>query len=279
MNTEAAAAPSAGSPPRSGSRRAWLLRAGGLLLLAALIAYLVARKQLDLAAILRVLAGANPALVALSVGIYFPFVLIKSERWRLLAAGLGVRMGLGEAWRLYAIGLGAGAFTPGQAGDLVKAWALERRGHRLGAAVASSVLDRLFDLAVLAPLALLGLWVFGQTYGGGLGAVAVISAGAVAAVIAFARREQLMRLVGKRLSGVGGQWSVVSGQQSAVNDELSAASDQPSAEILRFAQNDSGSALRTPQSALRNRDADGSSSKNAATRTIVQPRPRKSGSP
>ncbi|MDQ2807325.1 MAG: flippase-like domain-containing protein, partial [Chloroflexota bacterium] len=197
-----------------GGRRAWLLRGAGLVLLLALIGYLVWRGQLRPADIARVLGQANPTLVALSVGFYFPFVLIKSERWRVLARGLGVVMGMGEAWRLYAIGLGAGAFTPGQAGDLVKAWALQARGHRLGAAIASSVLDRLFDLAGLAPLAALGLAVFGADFGGGVGAVVLLSLAAVAAVIVVARRDVLLRMVGRRSSGVRGQGSGVGGRGS-----------------------------------------------------------------
>ncbi len=180
------------------ARRAWLLRAAGLGLLSALIGFLVARDQLRPADIVRVLGQANPLLVALSVGLYFPFVWIKAERWRILARSLGVPMSMGEAWRLYAVGLGAGAFTPGQAGDLVKAWALQARGHRLGAAVASSILDRLFDLAGLAPLAALGLAVFGAEFGGGVGAVVLLSVAAIAAVIAVARRDVLLRIIGRR---------------------------------------------------------------------------------
>jgi|GEM_PF-281743 len=219
--------------------RAWLLRAAGLGLLLALIAYLVWRGQLQPADIVRVLGQANPALVALSVGLYFPFVLIKSERWRVLARGLGVRMGLGEAWRLYAVGLGAGAFTPGQAGDLVKAWALQARGQRLGAAVASSVLDRLFDLAGLAPLAALGLAVFGADFGGGVGAIALLSLAAVAAVIAVARRDALLRLVSRR-SPVAGRRSPARGQGSGVRGQGS--DDSAGA--------DPQSAIRNPQSAI-----------------------------
>src|SRR5438270_11410375 len=121
-----------------GERRVWLLRGAGVLLLLALIGLLAWQGQLRPAQIIDVLAHANPGLVMLSLLIYFPFVLIKSERWRSLAAGLGVSMGVKEAWRLYAVGLGAGALTPGQAGDLVKAWALQRRGAGLGAAIGST---------------------------------------------------------------------------------------------------------------------------------------------
>ena len=185
------------APPRAptSARRAWMLRIGGALLLGALIAFLIWRGQLDPGKILDILGHANLALVALSVIIYFPFVLIKSERWRLLAHDVGIGMTSGEAWRLYAVGLGAGAFTPGQAGDLIKAWTLQRRGYRLGAAIGSSVLDRICDLAGLAVLAALGVWVFGRAVVGDLGAIAVLGLGAVVAVIGFARRDWVLRLI------------------------------------------------------------------------------------
>jgi glycosyltransferase 2 family protein len=192
--------PAPPAPPAGAGRRAWLLRGGGLLLLALLIGFLVRQGQLRPAQILDTLAHANPAWVALSVLLYFPFALIKSERWRLLAGDLGIGMGAGEAWRLYAVGLGAGALTPGQAGDVIKAWALQRRGRPLGAAIASTVLDRLFDVAGLAPLALLGVVVFGQEYVGGVGVVALISAAALGAVVLFAQRAAILRLVNRRIA-------------------------------------------------------------------------------
>jgi hypothetical protein len=87
--------PAPPAPPAGAGRRAWLLRGGGLLLLALLIGFLVRQGQLRPAQILDTLAHANPAWVALSVLLYFPFALIKSERWRLLAGDLGIGMGAG----------------------------------------------------------------------------------------------------------------------------------------------------------------------------------------
>src|SRR5205814_2210516 len=103
--------------PQSGGRRAWLLRIGGLVVFLVLLGWLEWRGAIKLEEVGRVLAGAALWPVALSVGIYFPFVLIKSERWRGLLRGMGVALRPVEAWRLYSVGLGVGALTPGQAGD------------------------------------------------------------------------------------------------------------------------------------------------------------------
>ena len=64
------------------------------------------------------------------------------------------------ACRLYAVGLFFGTITPGQAGDAVKAWFLSRRGHSLALSLLSCVLDRLFDVLVLAAIATTALVVF-----------------------------------------------------------------------------------------------------------------------
>jgi uncharacterized protein (TIRG00374 family) len=60
------------------------------------------------------------------------------------------------------VGLFYGATTPGQAGDLLKAVYLRDRGEPLAPAMLSVVLDRLFDLLIMAGLATLGIFALGQ---------------------------------------------------------------------------------------------------------------------
>src|SRR5205085_1638269 len=145
---------------------AWLLRIGGTLLFAGLLVWLDLTGRLPVGEIFSTLARANPWLVALSIALYVPFLLVKAARWRMLAADMRMPIGFSEAWRIYAIGLAAGTFTPGQAGDMLKAWYLQRMGYPLGRALGSSVLDRLFDVAGLAVLGLLGVAVYGGRFAG-----------------------------------------------------------------------------------------------------------------
>jgi uncharacterized protein (TIRG00374 family) len=94
----------------------------------------------------------------LSLALFPIFIAVKSWRWNLVMRELGMEPpSLGFAMALYTIGLYAGGLTPGQSGDFIKGWYLRDRGRPLAPALFSIVLDRLFDFAIMAVLALVGL--------------------------------------------------------------------------------------------------------------------------
>jgi uncharacterized protein (TIRG00374 family) len=124
-------------------------------------------------------------LVLLSVVLVFPFIAIKAWRWQLILKDLGMAQKFGPAYRLYAIGLSAGSFTPGQAGDAIKAFYLRDRGFPLGRALVSIVLDRLFDLAVLILLAASGLLFLGSDFAGELPVLILLLGGTLAGLVAL----------------------------------------------------------------------------------------------
>jgi uncharacterized membrane protein YbhN (UPF0104 family) len=131
-----------------------------------LLVWLDLRGDLPVADILATLSRADVALVSLSIALYVPFLAVKTARWRLVSGDMRMPVAWGDAWRIYAIGLAAGTFTPGQAGDTLKAWYMERKGYPLARAFGGSVLDRLFDVAALAVIGLLGVAVYGQRFAG-----------------------------------------------------------------------------------------------------------------
>ncbi len=97
----------------------------------------------------------------LSLALYPIFVAVKAWRWNLLVRNLNLQAPpLGYSMILYMIGLFAGGATPGQSGDFIKAWYLRERGQPLASALFSVLLDRLFDVLVMASLSLLGLIAF-----------------------------------------------------------------------------------------------------------------------
>lgn len=199
-----------------GRSRAWVLRIVGTLLFVGLLVWLGLRGDLRVGDILGNLGRANPWLVALSIVLYVPFLVVKAARWRLVCADMKMEMSWAQAWRIYAIGLAAGTFTPGQAGDALKAWYLQRTGYPLGRALGSAVLDRLFDVAALATLGLLGVGVYGQKFAGQTPALVGWVALCVAAVVFFVynpTRTWAVNLVARRLarfdrgSGIGDRGS------------------------------------------------------------------------
>jgi len=134
----------------------WLLR---LLGPALLILFLANANLVELWATLR---GASLWPILLSLLLMPPFVLIKAWRWLRIMRELGLQLDFATACALYTVGLFYGATTPGQAGDLLKAVYLRDRGQPLAPAMLSVILDRLFDLLVMAALATLGIFALGR---------------------------------------------------------------------------------------------------------------------
>jgi uncharacterized protein (TIRG00374 family) len=133
----------------------WLLRLLGPALLVLFLA------NANLAELWRTLRGALLWPIALSLLLMPPFVLIKALRWNRIMQEMGIGLDYRTAAGLYTVGLFYGATTPGQAGDLLKALYVRDRGHPLAPATLSVVLDRLFDLLIMAVLATVGVFALG----------------------------------------------------------------------------------------------------------------------
>lgn len=188
--------------------RLWLLRIGGTVLFVALLVWLDVRGDLPLGKVWDALRLANPWLLGLSIALYAPFLAVKAARWRLVCAGMRVPISWSDAWRIYGIGLAAGTFTPGQAGDALKAWYIQRKGYTLARGLASSVLDRLFDVAALAAVGLVGVVVYGGKFADQTPVLAgwvAICLVAVAFVAWNRTRSWAVQLVSKRLLKLDGR--------------------------------------------------------------------------
>lgn len=103
------------------------------------------------------LRRADLGLTVLAVGLMLPFFVFKSWRWQLLLRALNLSLPWSRALMLYFVGLFAGHVSPGQVGEGIKAVYLQRQGYGLHSGLASVVLDRLADLALLVLIAILGL--------------------------------------------------------------------------------------------------------------------------
>jgi uncharacterized protein (TIRG00374 family) len=130
---------------------------------------------------------------------------------------MGLSLDFPTAAALYTVGLFYGATTPGQAGDLLKAVYVRDRGQPLAPAMLSVVLDRLFDLLVMAALATLGIFALGQLLPSRelQGAVVLLMGLGLATLTVFlvARRPREWALtvalprVAPRLQGTLGRWN------------------------------------------------------------------------
>ncbi len=141
--------------------------------------------------------------VLLSLALFPVFLIVKAYRWNLVLRELGVEPPpLRETSELYAIGLYAGGVTPGQSGDLIKAWYMKERGAPLPVTLFSIVLDRLFDFVIMAILALLGIVAFVDAFPPAMRQPLTIAT-VVFAVIVFASTPLMMaRASRERLFGI-----------------------------------------------------------------------------
>lgn len=134
----------------------WVLR----LLGPALLIYFLS--TIDFSRLITILRGAALWPIVLSLLLMPPFIWIKAWRWQRILNDLAITIPLNTAAGLYTVGLFLGATTPGQAGDLIKAWYLRDRGAPLAPAMLSVLLDRLCDLLVMAVIASLSIFTFSQ---------------------------------------------------------------------------------------------------------------------
>lgn len=168
--------------------RRWLPRLLGVALSVVAIAVVGPRN------VIAGLAAANPWLVAIAAIAVFPLLAPKARRWQIVLADFGIALPWRDAFRFYAIGLWAAIVTPGQLGDGLKAWYVQSRGGNLAPALASVVVDRLFDVLMLLGAASVGVAIYGAAFGAQFAVVGVLSAVTVSG-IAVAARPSLRRRV------------------------------------------------------------------------------------
>ncbi len=121
-----------------------------------LLLYFLSRA--DLRAVGMTLAAVEPLPLSLALLALLPFAWLKALRWGGIIRDMGLPAPrIVRLWIYYLIGLYLGGVTPGQLGDLAKGWYLRNHQIPLQAAVTSVVVDRIYDLLVIAGLGMLAL--------------------------------------------------------------------------------------------------------------------------
>jgi glycosyltransferase 2 family protein len=170
--------------------RRWLPRVVGLILSVVAITFVGPRD------VIHSLRAANLWLVAIAAITVFPLLAPKARRWQIVLNDFGIQLAWRDAFRFYAIGLWAAIVTPGQLGDGLKAWYVQRRGGHLAPALASVVVDRLFDLLMLLGAALVGIAVYGAAFTAQIVAVGALTVLSIAGIV-VAAQPAIRRSVGR----------------------------------------------------------------------------------
>ena len=180
--------------------RRWLPRLVGLALSVVAVVFVGPRD------VLHSLRAANPWLVAIAAVAVFPLLAPKARRWQIVLHDFGIALPWRDAFRFYAIGLWAAIVTPGQLGDGLKAWYVQRRGGgpsgSIAPALASVVVDRLFDLLMLLAAALVGIAVYGAAFTAQIAVVVALTVLSIAGIV-VAARPAVRRAVGRLIPARG----------------------------------------------------------------------------
>lgn len=146
-------------PTRSSWQRElghWALRLVGL----ALFVWVLTR--VDLAATIDTLSRTVVGWAAAAILMAIPIVSIRAWRLRLILSSFGFFLSMSQALLIRLVGAAAGDLLPGRAGEGITVAYLQRAGYGLRDPALALILDRLFDLLILAVLGVAGLWIIGR---------------------------------------------------------------------------------------------------------------------
>ncbi len=131
---------------------------------------------IDREALVQNLRSVDVGLFAVSLLILVFADFLKAARWHLLVRAAGSMESLAHDWKVYNVGIFLGLITPGKLGEFGRATYLKKTGVPTGTAVASVLVDRVFDVAVVALFSLVALQVLfgGWWFSAGLAAGFVV---------------------------------------------------------------------------------------------------------
>jgi uncharacterized membrane protein YbhN (UPF0104 family) len=151
----------AGEHAHATRSRRWLRGALKVAVSAAGIGLLL--REVDERVLAATLAAADPALIALAIGVYLAGQVITAWRWQIIARAAGFAEPLGRVVVWYFIGMFFNLFGPSTlGGDLVRSLYLAEPSGRRAVALHTVIFDRLSGLAMLFVLAFAAFAAFGS---------------------------------------------------------------------------------------------------------------------
>jgi uncharacterized protein (TIRG00374 family) len=121
-----------------------------------------------------VLSRADLKFVVAVIALAIPLAIIKGIRWRILLHNYDIGLTFRDSTSMYAMGMVLSAVTPGRVGDLVKIVLLIKKGFSAAKAIASNILDRLFDMVFVFLAGYGGMWYFSKSFASQLNIVNII---------------------------------------------------------------------------------------------------------
>jgi uncharacterized protein (TIRG00374 family) len=144
------------------TQRGTILKAG--LILTGLALLLLILLSMDLSRIISVLAGANLFFLLVAIFLSIAAVLLKSLKWRQFFYKKSKEISVSESMDIFFKGFFLSVITPGRTGDFLRTvYVRKKLGFVFG--LASVILDRGLDIAILLFFSLAWLAVFFELFG------------------------------------------------------------------------------------------------------------------
>ncbi len=125
-----------------------MLKVLGILLFLWLLA------DIDRAALVENLRSIDPSIFVMSLILLMLSYVLKVARWHELVKVAGLTPRFRYSWETYNVGTFLGMITPGKVGEFGRVGYLKTHGVATGVALAAVLVDRVFDVVVIAILAL-----------------------------------------------------------------------------------------------------------------------------
>jgi uncharacterized protein (TIRG00374 family) len=186
-------------------KKRYFIKSIGILLLVVILF------NVDLDEVIDHLRQCDPIPLVLAIMLIVPQVALRALRWQGLLVLQGVHCPWTRTLTFYFAAIFAGLVTPGRLGEFAKSVFLKQHGlATIGYSLPSVLADRVFDLVVLAAIALLALPRFalfpqaGVLAALGLALMAIIT---VAGLKWMGTTDRMILIAGRLKSRVGKNWS------------------------------------------------------------------------
>ncbi|MBU1218968.1 flippase-like domain-containing protein [Myxococcota bacterium] len=124
----------------------------------------------------------------------FPHIMFKALRWKLLLKHCGSDVPISKAYWSYFAGIAVGIVTPGRAGEIFRAFYVVDKKTSSASALATVVVDRLFDLGFLLSVSFISAIIYTGTSKVITAAAALIISGTVVAAFFMLKKSFITKI-------------------------------------------------------------------------------------
>ena len=150
-----------------------------ILSLVGLALFIIILSQINLDALIRIIANTNVQFLFLAFLINCVAIVLKSLKWKIIVNSVKPDFSLRESIVAFFVGFSFSTITPAKLGDFIKVLYITDEKCSLGKSLSTLVIDRLIDIILLFSIAIVSLYGFSFFYH-----IGILSLGTIVLIIA-----------------------------------------------------------------------------------------------